>query len=783
MAGPRGVRGRAVPVWQFRAGGGFARETGARRASGGRAWIDTTSASTYHSRPGSGLRPARGYFVSGDSPCARRGRRAHAERRFAHQQRKTRGDIGSGENIEARGGIVGFAVTALAVSITTPPPMVTTGENMRMMKRSPGSSSAGSRRTMRRISGGAGLERREAAEQAHFRLDLRRAGVEMDRRAVLERARGGEQVEAAIEMSDGVEASGFGEHVAARDLRGLDIGQVDGGALAGDGVVGLPAVDLDTAHAQAPSGGIEFDFLLLLHGAGDERAGDDGAEAFDREDAVDGEPEVAARVFFGDGRGNAGEGGAEVVEPGAGGGTDRDDGRVFEEGAGDEFFGFEADEPEEVLIDEVGLGERDDAARNAEEAADVEVLARLGLDGLVGGDDEEHQIDAADAGEHVLDEPLMAGHVDEAEAQRGRERQVREAEVDGDAAPLFLFEAVGVDAGERLHQRGLAVIDVAGGADDDVFHAACCYSVKVLALPLLALVAGSLVYCALTILAAIRYRAVVPASAANARPISVLKPLAGVDEGLEENLRSFFEQSYPYFEILFAVRNAADPAIAVVDRLRARYPAIPSRLIVTGEPPYANAKVYSLDRMLAAANHDLLVMADSDIRVTPDMLTTMAAEFGDPELGLSTCPYRAAPGRSIWSTMEAVGLNTEFIGGVLVARMLDGMKFALGPTITARRETIEKIGGFDAVKDFLAEDFVMGKLAAEHGYGVILSSYVIEHRIGSQGLVANMKHRLRWNRSTRRSRPWGYVGQLFTNPLPLALLLWAAARSGGLPWS
>ena len=174
-------------------------------------------------------------------------------------------------------------------------------------------------------------------------------------------------------------------------------------------------------------------------------------------------------------------------------------------------------------------------------------------------------------------------------------------------------------------------------------------------------------------------------------------------------------------------------------------------------------------------------MADSDIRVTPDMLATMAAEFGDPALGLSTCPYRAAPGRSIWSTLEAVGLNTEFIGGVLVARMLDGMKFALGPTITARRETIAKIGGFDAVKDFLAEDFVMGKLAAEHGYGVILSSYVIEHRIGSQGFVANVKHRLRWNRSTRRSRPWGYVGQLFTNPLPLALLLWAAAPEWW-PW-
>jgi ceramide glucosyltransferase len=297
----------------------------------------------------------------------------------------------------------------------------------------------------------------------------------------------------------------------------------------------------------------------------------------------------------------------------------------------------------------------------------------------------------------------------------------------------------------------------------------------VLALVLLALVAGSLVYCVLTIVAAARYRGVAPAPTLATPPISVLKPLAGVDEGLEENLRSFFEQKYPYFEILFAVHAASDPAIAVVERLRARYPAIPSRLIVTGESPYANAKVYSLDRMLAAASHDLLVMADSDIRVTPDMLATIAGEFADPALGMATCPYRAVPGRGIWSTLEAVGLNTEFIGGVLVARMLDGMKFALGPTIAARRETLTAIGGFDAVKDFLAEDFVMGKLAAEHGYGVILSSYVIDHRIGSQKLAANLKHRLRWNRSTRRSRPWGYIGQVFTNPLALALLLWAAA--------
>jgi ceramide glucosyltransferase len=297
--------------------------------------------------------------------------------------------------------------------------------------------------------------------------------------------------------------------------------------------------------------------------------------------------------------------------------------------------------------------------------------------------------------------------------------------------------------------------------------------VIVLALGLAAVVAGSVVYCVLTIAAARSYLAVHPQKPRAPGPISILKPLAGIDEGLEKNLRSFFEQNYPAFEILFAVRSEQDPAISVVERLRREYPSVPSRLLITGEPPYPNAKVYSLDRMLAEAANDVMVMSDSDIRVTPSMLWTMAAEFEDPEVGLATCPYRAVPGQSFWSMLEAIGLNTEFLSGVLVARMLEGMKFALGPTIAARRETLARIGGFERLKDFLAEDFVMGKLAAEAGYKVILSSYVIDHRIGSQPFGANLRHRLRWNRSTRRSRPWGYVGQVFTNPLPPALLLCA----------
>jgi ceramide glucosyltransferase len=288
------------------------------------------------------------------------------------------------------------------------------------------------------------------------------------------------------------------------------------------------------------------------------------------------------------------------------------------------------------------------------------------------------------------------------------------------------------------------------------------------------LLAGALVYSLLAMVAARRYLAVRPPPLREFEPVSILKPLAGLDLDLESNLRTFFEQDYPDFEILFAVRQADDPAAQVAGRLSTVYPRVRSRILITGEPPYANAKVYSLDRMMSAAAHDLVVMSDSDIRVTPDFLRTIAAEFQDRKLGVATCPYRAVAGSSVWSRLEATGMNTDFLAGILVARMLEGMQFAVGPTIVARRTTLDSIGGFDRLKDFLAEDFVMGKFAAEAGHGVTLSSYVIEHHIGDSDWRHNAAHRLRWARSTRRSRPLGYLGQIFTMPLPLALLVFVA---------
>jgi ceramide glucosyltransferase len=290
---------------------------------------------------------------------------------------------------------------------------------------------------------------------------------------------------------------------------------------------------------------------------------------------------------------------------------------------------------------------------------------------------------------------------------------------------------------------------------------------------LLALTAGAFIYSLLAIVAAFRYLSVAKHELKESEPVSILKPLAGLEDLLESNLRTFFRQEYPAFEILFAVRREDDPAIPVVRKLQQEFPRIPSRLFVTGEPPYPNAKVFSLDLMLNAAANDLVVMSDSDIRVTPDLLRTVAAEFQQPTMGVATCPYGAVAGESFWSRLEATSINTDFISGILVARVVEGMKFAVGPTIAARRRVLRAIGGFDRLQEYLAEDFMMGKLAAEAGHGVILSSYVIEHHIGTSTLRQNVAHRLRWARSTRRSRPAGYIGQLFTMPLPLALALWA----------
>ncbi len=300
-------------------------------------------------------------------------------------------------------------------------------------------------------------------------------------------------------------------------------------------------------------------------------------------------------------------------------------------------------------------------------------------------------------------------------------------------------------------------------------------TIPLYAYPLLALLTGSLVFSVLMIVAARKY-ATVPEQPPPPEwpPISLLTPLAGKDLGLSDNLRSSFQQDYPRFELVFGVRQESDPAVPVVRDLMRQFPHVPARLIVAGEPDCPNAKVFSLKAMTRAASHDLLVMNDSDIRSRPDALRRIAAEFADPALGLATCPSTAIAGPGWAARLEAVLMNTQFMGGVLVARMLEGVKFALGPSAVVRRAALESIGGWDALDEYLAEDFMLGKLIAEQGTGVILSSVRVQHHIGNAGWAATMNHRLRWCRSTRRSRPYGYIGEVFTNPIPLAVALVAA---------
>jgi ceramide glucosyltransferase len=293
---------------------------------------------------------------------------------------------------------------------------------------------------------------------------------------------------------------------------------------------------------------------------------------------------------------------------------------------------------------------------------------------------------------------------------------------------------------------------------------------------LVLLLVGSWVYCVLVSVAARRYLAISPPVLSAFPPMSVLKPLCGEDDRLEENLRSFFTQDYPAFEILFAVHHLSDPAAAVAERVSREFPLGPRvQLIETGDSTVPHGKAHSLGHLVARAQHSLLVMSDSDVCVPPDLLRQVAAEFEDPAVGVVTCPYRAVSGHGFWSTLEAIGMNTEFLAGVLVAWLVGEMDFALGPTLAARRELIDAMGGFAELGHYPSEDFVIGHRAPRLGYRVVLSSCLIEHRIGSQTLKGNLQHRLRWARGTRRSRPAGYWGQIFTNPLPLALLLWPMA--------
>jgi ceramide glucosyltransferase len=294
--------------------------------------------------------------------------------------------------------------------------------------------------------------------------------------------------------------------------------------------------------------------------------------------------------------------------------------------------------------------------------------------------------------------------------------------------------------------------------------------------PLAALLTGSLVYCVLAMRGAAMYLKSGAPRLNRWPPVSILRPLAGAEDNTEANLRSVFSQQYPGdFEILLAVHEPSDPAAPIARNVMAQFPHVPSRLIVAGVSPLPNAKVWSLRALLPEARHECLLMTDSDIRLEPDCLATVVSELAGPNVALVTCPYCAVAGPRFWPRLEALGLNTDFLAGMLTQRMLNGMDFAIGCTIATRRAELAAIGGLELLQRYLAEDFMMGNLMRRAGREVILSRSVIEHHIGNDRFLNNWKHRLRWARSTRRSRPAGYLGEIFTKPTALAVILAIAA--------
>jgi ceramide glucosyltransferase len=298
-----------------------------------------------------------------------------------------------------------------------------------------------------------------------------------------------------------------------------------------------------------------------------------------------------------------------------------------------------------------------------------------------------------------------------------------------------------------------------------------------LPLILLAMVCGSACYTAIAIFAARRFRRnSSPPANGFTPPITVVKPLCGIDRGLEANLESFFRQDYPSYEIVFAVRDESDAAVPVVRRLQEKYRAIPARLLLVGPSRYLNAKVHAMEEILRVARHDVLVISDSDVRVSGEYLRSVVAPLADPGVGMVTCLSRGVPANTVWSLLEALGINTQFLAGVLSAWLLIGMEFSLGPTMVIRKRQVEEIGGVGVLGDYLADDFVLGELVARAGKRVVLSDMVPDHLFGGESMKDSLSHRLRWERSSRCSRPAGYLGQIFTHTIPLVIAAWAALQ-------
>jgi len=269
-----------------------------------------------------------------------------------------------------------------------------------------------------------------------------------------------------------------------------------------------------------------------------------------------------------------------------------------------------------------------------------------------------------------------------------------------------------------------------------------------------------------------------------APPVSILKPLRGADEHTYASLRSHCLQQYGRYEILFGVNDENDAAIPAIRQLMAEFPKMDMRLIVCEQVFGANRKVSNLIHLLREAKYDYVLVNDGDIRVAEDYLANVMSSFGKPEAGMATCLYRGKSSATVGSQVEALGVATDFAPGVLTALLLDGsLRFALGSTMAVSRTALTATGGFEAVVDFLADDYQLGKRIADAGFKVELAPEVVETSVPPYTFGQFWEHQLRWARTMRISRPRGYRGLCLTYVLPWAILLVCVASHRGWAWA
>jgi ceramide glucosyltransferase len=264
--------------------------------------------------------------------------------------------------------------------------------------------------------------------------------------------------------------------------------------------------------------------------------------------------------------------------------------------------------------------------------------------------------------------------------------------------------------------------------------------------------------------------------AARRPAVSILKPLHGDEPGLYENLRSFAEQDYPAWQIVLGVNDPQDGALDAARALIRDFPGGDVTLVVDRSSRGSNRKVSNLQNMLPAARHDILVLADSDMRVEQDYLAAIIAPLEDPRVGIVTCLYRGVPTGGIWSELGAMHLNFGFLPGALAAEAMGVGRGCFGATIALRRATLERIGGFARVRDELADDHRLGDAVRAQGLAVVLSRYMVEARVTEPSLAALWRHELRWARTVRGVAPAAYAGSIVTHPLMVAALAAAFSR-------